>query len=164
MYLSRSLGDDYWDVITFVRTTVMRSIAAQVSPVRDEIAVQFRKHFTSSAGNEIWCSVPIWPTTFIMMSSIASRFMVGRPLSDDEDFTSMISKFARGVGVEAFLLQKFPLFIKPWAVKLLSTKKRARFLKEKLKPYVMASLKETDDGQVVLKEREISPVRIPLRF
>jgi hypothetical protein len=142
----------------------MRSIAAQVSPVRDEIAVQFRKHFSSSAGNEAWCSVPIWATTFTMMSSIASRFMVGRPLSDDEDFTGMISKFTRGVGVEAFLLRRFPLFIKPWVAKLLGTNKRVRLLKEKLRPYVMASLEEADDGQVVLKEREISPVRTHLRF
>ena len=152
------------DSIQFVRQTVVRSITGQVSPVRDEIAHQLRKHFTSSAGNETWCSVPIWATTFTMMSSIASRFLVGQPLSNDEDFTKMIGKFARGVGVESVLLRQFPTFFKPWAAKFLSTKKGVRFLKEKMRPYVMASLKETDDGQIVLQEREIAPVRTSLRI
>jgi len=96
-----------------------------------------------------------------MMSSIASRFLVGQPLSNDEDFTKMIGKFARGVGVESVLMRQFPTFFKPWAAKLLSTNKRVRFLKEKMRPYVMASLNETDNGQVVLREREIPPVRTP---
>ena len=73
----------------------------------------------------------------------------------------MIGKFARGVGVESVLMRQFPTFFKPWAAKLLSTNKRVRFLKEKMRPYVMASLNETDNGQVVLREREIPPVRTP---
>jgi hypothetical protein len=88
---------------------------------------------------------------------------VGRPLSDDEDFTKAIGKFARGVGVESVLLAQFPAFLKPLVGKLLGTNARVRFLKEKMRPHVMASLKETDDGQVVIQERDIHPVRISLR-
>jgi hypothetical protein len=146
-----------------VRQTVIRSIASQVSPVRDEIDIQFRKHFISSAGSEIWCPVPIWATTFTMMSSIATRSLVGQPLSNDEEFTKMIGKFARGVGVESVLLRQFPKFLIPWVAKLFTTKSKVRVLKEKLRPYVMASLKETDNGQVVLQERDIPPVRTPPR-
>jgi hypothetical protein len=93
-----------------------------------------------------------------MMAHISSRFLVGQPLSDDEEFTKMIGKFARGVGVESVLLRQFPAYLRPLVGKLLGTNNKVRFLKEKLRPYVMASLKETDDGQVVLQEREIHPV------
>jgi hypothetical protein len=103
--------------------------------------------------------VPIWATTFTMMGHISSRFLVGQPLSDDEEFTKMIGKFARGVGVESILLRQFPAYLRPLVGRLLGTNNRVRFLKEKLRPHVMASLKETDDGQVVLQERDIHPVR-----
>ncbi len=75
----------------------------------------------------------------------------------------MIGKFARGVGVEAVLLRQFPSYLKPLVGNLLGTKKRVRFLKEKMRPEVMASLNEMADGQVVLQERDIHPVRTSLR-
>jgi hypothetical protein len=159
LYLARSLGEDYWDVVPFVRQNVVRSIGGQVSSVRDEISRQFIKHF-SPKGGEAWASVPIWATAFTMMSSIASRFLVGQPLSSDEAFVKMISKFTRGVGVESVLLRQFPTALRPWIAKLLPAKSKVRIIKEMMRPYVMACLRETEDGKVVMQEHETGFVRV----
>jgi hypothetical protein len=160
LYLARALGDDYWDVIPWVRQNVIRSIGGQVSTVRDEISRQFLKHFSPKQG-ESWASVPIWATTFTVMSTIVSRFLVGQPLSNDEAFVKMVGKFARGVGVESVLLRQFPTRLRPWIAKLLSAKSRVNFLKEKLRPYIMACLRETEDGKVVMQEHEPGFVIFP---
>jgi hypothetical protein len=160
LYLAHSLGDDYWDVILWVRQNVTRSIGGQVSPVRDEISRQFLKHF-SPKQSEPWASVPIWATTFMMMSSMVSGFFVGQPLSNDETFVKMIRNFTKGVGVESVLLRQFPKALRPWIVKLLGSKSRVRIIKEKLRPYVMDCLKETENGKIVMQDHEFSFVRFP---
>lgn len=144
-----------------MRQNVVRSIDGHVSPVRDEISRQFLKHFTPKEG-QAWASVPIWSTTFTMMSSIASRFLVGQPLSNDEEFLEMIGNFTRGVDVESVLLRQFPTILRPLIAKFLGSKSRVYFLKEKLRPYVMACLRETEDGKVVLLEHEPYFVRLCL--
>lgn len=129
-------------------------------PIRDEISRQFLKQF-SPRGGESWRSVPIWATSFKVMNAISARFLLGQPFSDNEAFTEMIGQFAKGVGIEVFLLSQFPRILRPLIAQFLGAKSRVYRIKEMLRPYVMDCLMETEDGKIVMQVHESCPVRFP---
>lgn len=156
--LRRNLGEDYWDVIQFVRQDVIRSIPSQISVVQEEIQKHFSQKYASEDGG--WRSVAPWETTFDMMSCFAARLLVGNGLCDDEVFIKKMGQFTRGVSIECILLHKLPDFATSLLGPFLPAKNRVRDLTQMLKDPIMACVYQSQNGTFEMREKMDYPVRL----
>jgi len=128
------------------------------APVLDEIRYQMSQHIDTPGKSGEWRSVPVWPTTFTMMTAIATRFLVGKEFSRNDAFTKKIGEFTRAVSIESIFLKGLPALARPIAIKFLHSKKRYCTLREMLRKPIMALLAVNEEGKVVMATRESSPV------
>lgn len=138
-----------------------RLIPQQISPLRDEISRQFAKNFSSPSESGLWCHVPFFATTFLMMTSITTRFLAG-PLTNDEAFSKALRNFVTKIAAQPILIKQFPKMLRPVVVRLLNAKAGVSVLREMLRPHILVCLKEMDDGQIVLQHKDSQFVRITL--
>ncbi|KAF8165943.1 cytochrome P450 [Crassisporium funariophilum] len=126
--------------INVVRAAMTRNIVAQFDDVRDEMLSAFEEAIPSNKTE--WHSIPVHQTVEEIMSKIAARMSVGRPLSDNKEFREICNRSGAAI-FRGRILRHFPTLLKPLASRMfIGVYRDLADMKKLLEPLVVYRLEQ----------------------